>query len=111
MRGCWKNCERIQEAASNAATELDGVRTDMQRRLGALEEDLRDNKSNRDSDLQIIEKALTIAHSNQEKVCSSCTLMLKHRPRCDADHISEFQLLLWGSIRHESRSMRAALAF
>jgi hypothetical protein len=45
------------------------VKADMQRRLAALEDDLRDAKSNRESDLQIIEKALTIAHGNQEKVC------------------------------------------
>ena len=67
---CLSTCERAQEAATNAASALDGVKADMQRRVGALEEELRDNKSNRDADLQIIEKALTIAHSNQEKVCA-----------------------------------------
>ena len=54
--------------ATDAASALDGVKADMQRRVGALEEERRDNKANRDSDLQIIEKALTIAHSNQEEV-------------------------------------------
>lgn len=59
----------------------------MQRRVGALEEELRDCKSNRDSDLQIIEKALTIAHGNQEKVCTSCMFVVEadtnsHINRC-----------------------------
>jgi hypothetical protein len=67
--------EHFQEAAMDAATALDMAKADMQWRLAALEEDLRDTKANRDSDLQIIEKALTIAHGNQEKVCVRLTVI------------------------------------
>lgn len=62
----------IQDAATNAETALDLAKSDMQRRMAALEDETRENKANRDTDLQIIEKALTIAHSNQEKVSYVC---------------------------------------
>jgi hypothetical protein len=53
-----------------AMAGVEEIREEMRRRFSAMDQDVREGKANRESDLQIIEKALMIAHTNQEKVLS-----------------------------------------
>eukprot|EP00892_Ulva_mutabilis_P003581 jgi/Ulvmu1/1595/UM111_0023.1 len=59
--------EDLEEAVSKASGNLEKVRSDMLRKLRTLEEDLAEAKKSRESDLEIIERALVVAHTNHEK--------------------------------------------
>lgn len=60
----------MQAAVGKAAANLEKVRSNILERLLTVEDAVAETKKTRESDLEIIERALVVSHSNHEKARS-----------------------------------------
>jgi hypothetical protein len=58
----------MQDSVNSVTVSLGTLKAEQETAIAALRSDIENNKAARDADLEIIERALTVAHENHESV-------------------------------------------